>query len=122
MCLAAVQEATMADPEPTTISAHDSIITLISTFICAEVHQEELVTELDKATEEIFRHQPGFISGNIHASLDRTRVINYAQWASLDDFDALQKLPEVQRHLAQVMTLVESSDPRLCTVRATYHA
>ena len=112
----------MADHGPTTISANDSIITLINTFTCAEVHQEELVAELDKATEEIFAHQPGFISVNIHASLDRTRVINYSQWASLKDFDALQELPEVQKHLAQILTLVESSDPRICTVRATYHA
>jgi quinol monooxygenase YgiN len=112
----------MSDHGPTTISAHDSIITLINTFTCAEAHQEQLVTELDKATAEIFRHHPGFISGNIHASLDRTRVINYAQWASLEAFDALQALPEVQKHLAQVMTLVESSDPRICTVRATYHS
>lgn len=104
------------------MSDHESTITLISTFTCAEVHQEELVTELDKATSEIFRHQPGFISVNIHASLDRTRVINYAQWASIDDFDALQKLPEVQEHLAQIMTLVESADPRICTVRAVYPA
>jgi quinol monooxygenase YgiN len=112
----------MSDHGPTTISANDSLITLINTFTCAEVHQEAIVTELDKATDEIFRHQPGFVSGNVHASLDRTRVINYAQWASIEAFDALQGLPEVQEHLAQIMALVEAADPRLCTVRATYHS
>jgi hypothetical protein len=28
------------------------------------------------------RHRPGFISANIHASLDGTRVVNYASGAA----------------------------------------
>jgi hypothetical protein len=110
----------MADTERTTISTGD-YITLINTFTCPEVRQNELVAALEKATAELFIHQPGFISGSIHASLDRTRVVNYAQWARVEDFDAIQHVPGIQQHLAQIMAIVESADPRLFNVRAVHH-
>jgi hypothetical protein len=112
----------MSDTQQATISAGDDHITMINVFTCPEQRQDELVAALDKATSEIFVHQPGFISGSIHASLDRTRVVNYAQWARVEDFDALQHVPEVQEHLAQIMSIAASSDPRLLTVRAVHHA
>lgn len=30
--------------------------------------------------------KPGFTSANLHISLDKTRVVNYAQWRSKEDF------------------------------------
>jgi hypothetical protein len=111
----------MADTERTTISTDPDHITLINTFTCPELRQNELVAALEKATVELFRHQPGFICANIHASLDKTRVVNYAQWARVEDFDAAGQVPEVQAHMAEIMTLAESVDPRLYTVRAVIH-
>jgi hypothetical protein len=34
---------------------------------------------LAEATEEVISRQPGYVSANIHWSLDGTRVTNYAQ-------------------------------------------
>jgi quinol monooxygenase YgiN len=106
----------------TTISAGDTVITLINTFTCAEQRQNELVAALDVAAIEILVHQPGFISNNIHASLDKTRVVNYAQWASMEEFDDLQNNRQMQQHMASVMAIAESVDPRLFEVRSVHHA
>lgn len=38
------------------------------------------------AVEDIVRHMPGFVSANVHCSVDGTRVTNYAQWSDLDAF------------------------------------
>jgi hypothetical protein len=111
----------MADNPRTTITAEADHITLINVFTCAEVRQNELVAELDKATVELFSHQPGFISANIHASLDKTRVVNYAQWASIEDLDAARDVRDIQDHMRHIMAIAESADPRLFTVRSTHH-
>jgi quinol monooxygenase YgiN len=105
----------------TTISPGATVITLITTFTCAEQRQNELVAALDVATTEILVHQPGFISTNMHASLDKTRVVNYAQWASMEELDDLQNNRQVQQHMASIMAIAESVDPRLFEVRSVHH-
>ncbi|MGX6608137.1 antibiotic biosynthesis monooxygenase family protein [Micromonosporaceae bacterium Da 78-11] len=112
----------MSEPKQSTIVAGADLITVINVFTCPEVRQNELVAALDRATTEIFEHVDGFISANLHASLDRTRVVNYAQWRSADHFDAAHRNPDVQRHLDDIMVIAESADPRLFTVRAVHHA
>lgn len=109
----------MAD---TTISPDADVITLINVFTCAEERQEELVGMLDRATAEIFSGLPGFVSANIHASLDKTRVVNYAQWASMKHFDSMQTRDDVREHMAQIMAIAASADPRLFQVKAVHHA
>jgi hypothetical protein len=111
----------MAETQETTIFPGGDHITLINTFTCPEMRQNELVAALEKATVELFMHQPGCISGNIHASLDRTRVVNYAQWARIEDFDATHHIPDIQAHMARIMAIAESADPRWFTVRAVHH-
>ena len=111
----------MADTQ-STISTGGDVITLINVFTCPEERQNELVAVLDRGASEVFARLPGFISANVHASLDRTRVLDYAQWATVEDFDAIRDIPAVQEHLAEVMALAESADPRLYVVRAVRHA
>jgi hypothetical protein len=111
----------MTETPQTTISAADGHLTLINTFTCPETRQNELVAAIEKAHAEIFLRQPGFISANIHASLDRTRVVNYVQWERVEDFDAAGAVPEVQEHVAEIMKIAESADPRLFHVRSVQH-
>ncbi|WP_238360649.1 hypothetical protein [Iningainema tapete] len=37
---------------------------------------------------------PDLISANFHRSLDGTRTVNYGQWRSLENFEALLKEPK----------------------------
>jgi Antibiotic biosynthesis monooxygenase len=95
-------------------------VTFVNVFTCAEQRQYELVAALDKATAEVLAHLPGFLSATIHASRDKTRVLNYARWATVEDFDAMQGNPDVRDQMVQIIAIAESADPRLYDVRAAY--
>ncbi|MET3899035.1 quinol monooxygenase YgiN [Devosia sp. UYZn731] len=65
---------------------------------------------------------PGFVSANIHSSLDGTRVTNYAQWCSQADFEAMQKNPEAGKYMKQAAALAEKFEPALYAVAGVYAA
>jgi quinol monooxygenase YgiN len=71
---------------------------------------------LIKATDDVMRHQPGFISANLHISLDKTRILNYAQWRSKEDFERMLQNPDAKPHMKQAAELAERFDPMLYTV------
>ncbi len=66
------------------------------------------------------RHRPGFVSAAIHVSLDGARIVNYAQWFSREDFQAMLHDPIAQQHMKAVGDLAPA-DPRLYQV-AVHHA
>jgi hypothetical protein len=76
----------------TTIKPGHDIVTLINVFTVEPNNQQQLVDLLIEATEKTIRHLPGFISANIHQSLDGSRVVNYAQWQRREDFEAMPHL------------------------------
>jgi hypothetical protein len=51
---------------------------LINVFTGAPERQAELTTRLTRVTEEVMRHQPGFVSANMHCSSEGKRVDLYA--------------------------------------------
>ncbi|WP_225839734.1 antibiotic biosynthesis monooxygenase [Streptomyces sp. NK08204] len=69
-----------------TISADDRLMTYINVFHCKPENQQALSAAIRKETDEVVRHMPGFISANLHCSVDGTRVTNYAQWSELSAF------------------------------------
>ncbi len=83
----------------TLISTDNKIITLVNVFTIDRPNQQKLVTLLQVATEEVMRHLPGFVSANIHKSLDGQRVVNYAQWKTKEDFEAMLQNPKAQVHM-----------------------
>jgi quinol monooxygenase YgiN len=92
----------------TTIDPQAEVITLINVFDVSPERQEELVSLLDRATLEVMRHQPGFVSANIHKSLDGSRVANYAQWQSVADFERMLKNPEAQHHMKAASAMAQA--------------
>ncbi len=99
-----------------TIRSNSSYITLINTFEVQPDRADELLRLLVKATDDVMRHQPGFISANLHVSVDRKRVVNYAQWRSKADFEAMQSNPEAGSHMKETAEIAERFDPVLYTV------
>jgi quinol monooxygenase YgiN len=95
----------------TTLDPKDGYLTFINTFTVEPDNAERLLQALNNATEEIFRHQPGFISANLHISRDRRRVLNYAQWRCKEDYLAMSKQREIQAHMKQMAALAVSFDP-----------
>lgn len=98
-----------------TIQQEASIFTLVNVFHVSPEHQQAVIDVLSNAGETM-RHMPGFISANLHKSHDGHRVVNYVQWRSKEDFEAMLQNPEAQPHMAEAAALAESYDPILCDV------
>jgi quinol monooxygenase YgiN len=104
----------------TTIDAEATVTTLINTFPVYPDRQRELVDLLVRATEAVMQLQPGFVAANIHASLDGTHVVNYAQWESAEAFQAMLADPVCQEHMTAAGA-VGRAEPLLYTVESVHH-
>ena len=103
----------------TTITQNTPYCTLINVFTVAPERQQELVDTLTVATEQVIRALPGFISANIHKSVDGVRVTNYAQWESPAALQAMLRNPEANAHIEQCKVIAEHIDFHLYTVEHT---
>jgi len=99
----------------TTISKENEVVTLINVFTVKPENQQRLVDLLIEATKTTMRHLPGFVSANIHKCFDGTKVVNYAQWRSVEDFEAIKQNPGAHPHMQAAAALGEF-DPILCEV------
>jgi quinol monooxygenase YgiN len=100
------------------ISTRGNVVTIINVFTVEPTKQDALVTLLTRATDETVRHMPGFISANIHRSVDGVRVTNYAQWRSRADLDNMLRHPAAMPHLREAAALAANVDPHLYEVAA----
>lgn len=100
----------------TTIEINRNIATLINVFTVEPKQQQELVNMLTETSEYVMHKLPGFISANVHKSLDGTKVVNYAQWASRADFEAMLSNPDAMKCMQQASQLAKSVEPHLYEV------
>jgi heme-degrading monooxygenase HmoA len=69
-----------------------------------------------ETTEQVMNKQEGFMSTNIHKSLDGTHVVNYAQWQSKEAFEKMLKNPKAIVHMNEVLTIAKAVDGSLYEV------
>lgn len=105
----------------TTISVGAPVVTLINVFTVEPDNQQRLVELWQEGTDEVMRQLPGFVSANVHRSLDGTKVINYAQWESVETFNASLRDPDVASYFARLAE-IGKPDPVLCEVVSVHHA
>jgi antibiotic biosynthesis monooxygenase (ABM) superfamily enzyme len=98
-----------------TIEKGRKVLTLINVFTVAPENQDKLVALLIEATEQTMKHAPGFVSANIHRSLDGKKVVNYAQWQGMADFEAMKKNQKAASHMEAAAAIAEF-EPILCEV------
>ena len=79
----------------TTLSLDNSLTTVIIIFSVKPEQQQELIETIQEFLTTV-KNQPGFVSANLHKSIDGVKVANYAQWESLEDFEAFRNNQEVQ--------------------------
>ncbi len=96
-------------PDTAMINATEPIVTLINSFTVEPQQQDTLVALLERATDEVMRYRPGFISASIHRGLDGTSVANYAQWASQSDFEAMLADPVAQEHMGRARAMATAT-------------
>jgi quinol monooxygenase YgiN len=103
----------------TTISPSRKLVTLINVFTVEPANQERLLDLLGRATETSVRHAPGFISASLHRGLDGTKVTMYAQWRSVEDYEAMRRNPAPLPYLQQALA-VAKFDPGMYEVVETF--
>jgi len=105
----------------TTISAKSDVVTLIKVFTVEPANQRRLVELLTQATEVSVRRAPGFVSASLHRSTDGTKVTMYAQWRSIDDYQAMRKDPGPLPFLQEALTIARF-EPGIYEVVQTFAA
>ncbi len=90
----------------TTIDSSKNICTLINVFTVLPEKHLELFELLKEATEQVMCKLPGYISANLHSSHDKKTLTNYAQWATIEDFQNMQKNEEAQKHMKLAGSMV----------------
>ena len=106
----------------TTLDPGAGYITIINTYSVAPERAEALLDLLVRATAETIRYVPGFVSANFHINLDRTQVVNYAQWRSREAIAAAGADPRVVARIREAAQLVESFTPILYEFRQSVAA
>jgi quinol monooxygenase YgiN len=102
------------------IRADAPVVTLINVFTVDPIDQQRLVEAWQRATDEVMRHLPGFVSANVHRSLDGTKVVNYAQWESPEAFTAMLQNPDTGPYLTE-LSEIGTPAPVLCEVVSVHH-
>lgn len=103
------------------ISQNHDVVTLINVFTVSPENQQRLVDLLVEATESVICKQPGYVSANIHKSLDGTKVTNYAQWRSVEDFQRMLGNEEARNHMKDAEGLA-TVEPQLYEVTYTHES
>ena len=84
-----------------TLAVDNKIITVIMIFSVEAERQQELVDAIAEFVKTV-KEQPGFVSANIHKSIDGVKVANYAQWQSQKDYQNFIDDKEVQKKAAKL--------------------
>lgn len=103
----------------TTISKDEKLVTLINVFKVEPANQQRLADLLARVTETSVRHAPGFISSSLHRSLDGTKVTMYAQWRTVEDYEAMRKDPAPLPYLQEALTIA-TFEPGMYEVVETF--
>jgi quinol monooxygenase YgiN len=100
-----------------TIDPDKKRVTLINTFhVDSTGDQDLLIDSLQRATVEVMQHLPGYVAASVHRSLDSQRVLNYAQWESMEHFQSMLANPLVRPHLDEVKSITARLEPVLYEV------
>jgi heme-degrading monooxygenase HmoA len=105
----------------TTIKKEQNLVTLINVFKVEPENQKKLIDLLVNATENVMNKLPGFISANIHGSLDGKNVVNYAQWETKEHFENIFKNIEALKHMAIAEEIAIKIEPNLYSVNHIDH-
>jgi quinol monooxygenase YgiN len=118
-----VMKARAAVDEGTTkLIPNNGQLTLINTYAAKQERAEKLIEFLSRSTQETLRYVPGFISANLHLSLDRTKIVNYAQWVDAEATAAARQDPKVADLMRQQLQIAESFNPLPFVLRSSVAA
>jgi quinol monooxygenase YgiN len=92
--------------------------TVITTFEMTPATAHDLMELLQKAYEDVIRHQPGFIAAGLHMNDAMTRICNYSQWQRREDYQAMLRSDEMRVRNRVINTLCKGFEPVMYEVVA----
>lgn len=82
----------------TVIEKNSGLYTIVLHFDTKLESQQDQLDNLIEFFESVVSKQHGLVSTNFHKSLDGTRILNYTQWESKDDWKNAIRNKEVVNH------------------------
>ena len=116
------EDVVSADDPLTTLDPSAGYVTIVNTYDVAPERAEELLEFVVRSTVDILRFVPGFVSANLHVSLDRTKIVNYAQWKSREAIAAARSFPGVADVIAESGKIADKFLPVHYELRASVPA
>src|SRR5262245_42117868 len=83
------------------------------TFVEPGPGQQDEALALMTERAEFMARQPGFISIQLHRSLDGKRIINYIQWKNIELLHRAHESPEFRKEWTRFDHLTDQIDPHL---------
>ncbi|NEP19653.1 MAG: antibiotic biosynthesis monooxygenase [Leptolyngbya sp. SIO4C1] len=93
----------------TVLDLENRLVTVIVLFKVKEGQQAAVIDRV-KQLFAIAKRQPGFVSANLHRSLDGVKAANYAQWEDEASLENFRQLPDAQALVTSLQTLIEEMD------------
>jgi len=82
-------------------------------------NQQKLIDLLTQATDLSVRRAKGFVSAALHRSLDGTKVTMYAQWQSMEAYQAMRGDPVAIPYLTDALAIA-TFEPGAYTIAKTF--
>lgn len=102
------------------ITCDNSHQTVLTTFEMTPGTCQDLLDELKDAYESFISKQPGFIAAGLHVNDAQTRIANYSQWRSREDFQAMLRSSEMRERNRRFTSLCKTFEPVMYDVAATF--
>jgi len=102
-----------------TISFDQRVQTVITTFETSPGQCDDLLDALRTAYRDHISRAPGFVGAAIHVNDAQTRIANYSQWQSREDFLAMLRSPEMRETNRSLTELCRSFEPVMYEVAET---
>ena len=83
------------------IARDSGLVTVINSFACEPGQQENLVSAWRDAAAQLGK-LPGIVSAALQKSLDGTRVVNYVQVRSVEDWENLRKVGQSKGYFDRI--------------------
>lgn len=83
------------------------------TIVESEPGNQDAALALMAERARFMARQPGFISINLHRSLDGRRIVNVVQWRSRELLESAHHSPEFRREWRHFGELTDDIDPHL---------
>jgi quinol monooxygenase YgiN len=94
--------------------------TVLTTFEMTPGTCQDLLDALNDAYAAFISKQPGFIAAGLHVNDAQTRIANYSQWCSREDFQAMLRTPEMRERNRKLSALCKTFEPVMYDVVATF--